>query len=366
MAVPLLDVTAQNLALGAELQDAFTRVLHSGRYILGEEVSSFENESAARCGTVHGIGVSSGTDALLLALMSLGIGPGDEVLCPSFTFFATAGSIARTGATPVFVDSHANTFNLNAEDADAKVTERTKAILPVHLFGQAADMTAIGQLAKVHSLNIIEDAAQAQGATWEGIPVGGMGDFGAFSFYPTKNLGALGDAGLLTTSNDALAERARVLRNHGMQPKYHHAHVGGNFRLDELQAALLRVKQTQLDEWIALRTGNAAQYQSLLAGTPDLILPAAAPGHSWNQFTVRLPNRERRDALAAHLRAAEIGNEIYYPEPLHQQPCFAHLPTAACPVAEQLADQVLSLPVFPEMTEAHVTEVAQAVSAFCA
>ena len=227
-------------------------------------------------------------------------------------------------------------------------------------------MTAIGQLAQAHSLPIIEDAAQAQGATWESIPVGGMGDFGAFSFYPTKNLGALGDAGLLTTSNDALAERARVLRNHGMQPKYHHAHVGGNFRLDELQAALLRVKQTQLDEWIALRTGNAAQYQSLLAGTPDLILPAAAPGHSWNQFTVRLPNRERRDALAAHLRAAEIGNEIYYPDPLHQQPCFAHLPTADCPVAEQLADQVLSLPVFPEMTEAQVAEVAQAVSAFCA
>jgi dTDP-4-amino-4,6-dideoxygalactose transaminase len=287
-------------------------------------------------------------------------------LCPSFTFFATAGCIARTGATPVFVDSHVDTFNLNAEDAAAKVTDCTKAILPVHLFGQAADMTAIGQLAQTHSLHIIEDAAQAQGATWEGIPVGGMGDFGAFSFYPTKNLGALGDAGLLTTSNDALAERARVLRNHGMQPKYHHAHVGGNFRLDELQAALLRVKQTQLDEWIALRTGNAAQYQSLLAGTPDLILPAAAPGHSWNQFTVRLPNRERRDALAAHLRAAEIGNEIYYPDPLHQQPCFAHLPSANCLVAEQLADQVLSLPVSPEMTEAQVTEVAQSVIAFCA
>ena len=366
MAVPLLDVAAQNLALEAELQDAFTRVLHSGRYILGEEVSSFENESATCCGTVHGIGVSSGTDALLLALMSLGIGPGDEVLCPSFTFFATAGSIARTGATPVFVDSHANTFNLNAEDAHGKVTERTKAVLPVHLFGQAADMTAIGQLAKAHSLHIIEDAAQAQGATWEGIPVGGMGDFGAFSFYPTKNLGALGDAGLLTTSDDTLAERARMLRNHGMQPKYHHAHVGGNFRLDELQAALLRVKQTKLDEWIALRTGNAAQYQSLLAGTPNLILPAAAPGHSWNQFTVRLPNRERRNALAAHLRAAEIGNEIYYPEALHQQPCFAHLPTATCPVAEQLADQVLSLPVFPEMTEDQVVEVTQSVSTFCA
>lgn len=366
MAVPLLDVAAQNLALEAELQDAFTRVLHSGRYILGEEVRAFENETAARCGAAHGIGVSSGTDALLLALMSLGIGPGDEVLCPSFTFFATAGCIARTGATPVFVDSHVDTFNLNAEDAAAKVTDCTKAILPVHLFGQAADMTAIGQLAQAHSLHIIEDAAQAQCTTWEGIPVGGMGDFSAFSFYPTKNLGALGDAGLLTTSNDALAERARVLRNHGMQPKYHHAHVGGNFRLDELQAALLRVKQTRLDEWIALRTSNAAQYQSLLAGTPDLILPATAPGHSWNQFTVRLPNRERRDALAAHLRTAEIGNEIYYPEALHQQPCFAHLPNAACPVAEQLADQVLSLPIFPEMTEAQVAEVTQSVSAFYA
>ncbi len=365
MAVPLLDVVSQNLALEAELKEAFSRVLHSGRYIFGGELSAFESEIAASCGAAHGIGTSSGTDALLLAMMTLGIGPGDEVLCPSFTFFATAGSIARTGATPVFIDSHADTFNLNAEDAAAKITPHTKAILPVHLFGQAADMTAIGQLAKAHSLHIIEDAAQAQGTSWEGIPVGGMGDLGALSFYPTKNLGALGDAGLLTTSDDALAERARVLRNHGMQPKYHHDFIGGNFRLDELQAALLRIKQTRLIEWIALRTGNAAQYQSLLAGTPDLILPAAAPGHSWNQFTIRLPNRERRDALAVALAEAEIGHEIYYPKALHQQPCFAHLPAAHCPVAEKLADEVISLPVYPEMTEAQVAEVAKAVSAFC-
>ncbi len=366
MAVPLLDVAAQNLALEAELQDAFTRVLHSGRYVLGNEVAAFESKTAARCGAAHGIGTSSGTDALLLALMSLDIGPGDEVLCPSFTFFATAGSITRTGATPVFVDSHADTFNLNAEDAAAKVTKQTKAIIPVHLFGQSADMTAIGQLAQTHSLHIIEDAAQAQGAKWEGIPVGGMGDFGAFSFYPTKNLGALGDAGLLTTSNDALAERARLLRGHGAQPKYHHEAIGGNFRLDELQAALLRVKQVKLDEWIALRTGNAAQYQSLLAGVPEITLPASAPGHTWNQFTLRLPDRERRDGLATHLRDAGIGSEIYYPEALHQQPCFAQLPAADCPVAEQLAEQVLSLPVYPEMTEAQVAEVADSVSAFCA
>ena len=212
MKVPLLDVNAQNIPLEAELTETFTRVLHSGRFIMGPEVEALESEVAGFVGAKHGIGVSSGTDAILLALMALEIGPGDEVLCPSFTFFAAAGSIARTGATPVFVDSHADTFNLNAEDADAKVTDRTKAILPVHLFGQAADMTAIGQLAKAHSLHLIEDAAQAQGATWEGIPVGGMGDFGAFSFYPTKPIGG-SDGGIIVSNDEEKIKWSKHARN---------------------------------------------------------------------------------------------------------------------------------------------------------
>lgn len=364
MAVPLLDVAAQNRALESGLQDAFRRVLRSGHYILGQEVQLFEKEMAKRCGVAHGIGTSSGTDALLLALLSLGIGPGDEVLCPSFTFFATAGSIARAGATPVFVDSDADTFNLNTEDASGRVTGKTKAIIPVHLFGQVADMDAVGALAKEHGLKIIEDAAQAQGARCADKPVGGLGDFGAFSFYPTKNLGALGDAGMLVTDDDELADRARVLRNHGAKASYQHEAIGGNFRLDELQAALLRVKLPKLDEWLALRAANAALYQGILANTPGIILPKATATHTWHQFTIRLANRERRDGLAAHLREAGIGHGIYYPKALHQQPCFAHLPPAACPVAEQLAAEVISLPVYPEMTEKQVSEVAAKIRTF--
>ena len=364
MAVPLLDVVAQNRALESELQDAFKRVLRSGHYILGEEVQLFEKEMAKRCGVAHGIGTSSGTDALLLALLSLGIGPGDEVLCPSFTFFATAGSIARAGATPVFVDSHADTFNLNLEAAGDIVTAQTKAIIPVHLFGQAADMGAVSALAEEHGLKIIEDAAQAQGARCGDKPVGGLGDFGALSFYPTKNLGALGDAGMLVTDDGELAERARVLRNHGAKASYQHEAIGGNFRLDELQAALLRVKLPKLGEWIALRTANAALYQGILASTPGIILPKSTVNHTWHQFTIRMANRERRDGLASHLSEAGIGHGIYYPKALHQQPCFAHLPLAKCPVAEQLAAEVISLPVYPEMTEEQVSEVAEKIRTF--
>ena len=337
MAVPLLDVPAQNGPLESELQAAFLRVLKSGRYILGPEVQAFEEEVATDCGVPHAIGVSSGTDALLLALMSIGIGPGDEVLCPSFTFFATAGSIARTGATPVFVDSTEDTFNIDVADAATKITPRTRAIIPVHLFGGTADMDAVNALANTHSLKVIEDAAQAQGARLQGKPVGSLGDCATFSFYPTKNLGALGDAGMFVTAHDDLAQRARLLRNHGAKPKYHHEAVGGNFRLDEMQAAFLRVKRTQLKGWIDRRITNAAQYRKQLENVPDLILPQEDVGHTWNQFTIRLENRGCRDALASRLREAGIGHEIYYPEALHVQPC---LPRISPPPAQWPSNSV--------------------------
>ena len=364
MAVPLLDVPAQNGPLESELQAAFLRVLQSGHYILGPEVQTFEEEMATDCGVPYAIGVSSGTDALLLALMSIGIGPGDEVLCPSFTFFATAGSIARTGATPVFVDSIEDTFNIDVADAATKITPRTRAIIPVHLFGGAADMDAVNALANTHSLRVIEDAAQAQGARLQGKPVGSLGDCATFSFYPTKNLGALGDAGMFVTSHDDLAQRARLLRNHGAKPKYHHEAVGGNFRLDELQAAFLRVKRTQLKGWIDRRITNAAQYRKQLENVPGLILPQEAVGHTWNQFTIRLENRGCRDALASRLREAGIGHEIYYPEALHVQPCFATHKPAPCPVAEQLSGQVLSLPIYPELHPTQIEEVCSQIESF--
>jgi dTDP-4-amino-4,6-dideoxygalactose transaminase len=364
MAVPLLDVAAQNGPLEPELQAAFLRVLKSGRYILGPEVHAFEEEMAADCGVPHAIGVSSGTDALLLALMSLGIGPGDEVLCPSFTFFATAGSIARTGATPVFVDSREETFNIDVADAATKITPRTRAIIPVHLFGCAADMDAVNALAKSHALKVIEDAAQSQGARWQDKPVGSFSDCATFSFYPTKNLGALGDAGMFVTAHDDLAQRARLLRNHGAEPKYHHEAIGGNFRLDELQAAFLRVKRTQLKGWIDRRAANAAQYRKQLENVPGLILPQEADGHTWNQFTLRLENQKRRDAIAARLREAGIGHEIYYPEALHVQPCFAAHNPSPCPVAAQLSDQVLSLPIYPELHPAQIEEVCSQIESF--
>ena len=365
MAVPLLDVPAQNGPLANELQNAFSRVLQSGRYVLGPEVQAFEQEMAKGSGVDFGIGVSSGTDALLVALLALEIGPGDEVLCPSFTFFATAGSIARTGATPVFVDSLPDTFNLNLSDAAAKITDRTRAIIPVHLFGRTADMEAVQSLADTHDLKIIEDVAQAQGAaTPDGKPAGGQGDFGAFSFYPTKNLGGLGDGGMLVTHNPTLAEKARLYRNHGANPKYHHETIGGNFRLDELQAALLRIKHRHLAGWIARRQENAQHYLAALADLEGVLLPDAVPGHTWNQFTLRLTEPGQRDALATHLRDAAIGHEIYYPEPLHAQPCFTQFQADDCPVATALCGQVISLPIYPEMESAHLDEVISAIRAF--
>lgn len=365
MAVPLLDVSAQNLPLEEELTATFTRVLRSGRFILGEEMEAFEAECAAVCGAQHAISMSSGTDALLAAFMALDLGPGDEVLCPAFTFFATAGCISRTGATPVFCDVSPDGFGIDVASAAARITPRTKAIVPVHLFGQSADMDAVTALAEKHSLHVIEDVAQAIGATHRGRGCGSITPLGCFSFFPSKNLGGFGDGGLVTTSDAALAEKLRQLRNHGMFPRYHHSMIGGNFRMDALQCALLRVKLPHLASYAERRGRNAAYYLTRLAplAGEHFILPSAQPGngHVWNQFTLRIPGTGRRDSLKEFLTRHGIGCEIYYPVPLHRQLCFANLPSHAiqeCPVSESLCNEVLSIPVYPELLESQLDEVA--------
>jgi dTDP-4-amino-4,6-dideoxygalactose transaminase len=390
MNVNLLDLKAQNGALEPELHEAFLRVLRSGHFILGAEVERFERALAEFTGAKYALGVSSGTDAILVALMALGIGPGDEVLCPTFTFFATAGCVARVGAKPVFVDSCPVCFNLDLRDAARRITPRTKAILPVHLFGQAADMDGVLALARERGLRVIEDTAQAIGATYRGKQAGTLGDFGTISFFPTKNLGALGDAGAVLTNDKALFERTRVLRMHGAEPKYYHAHVGGCFRLDALQAALLAVKLPHLNAYTAARRRNAALYTEQLAklpgariaqakdcgcvqtgATPEdarLVLPVAYPhnGHAWNQYTLRVTGAGRRAALRVHLTARGIGSEIYYPLPLHEQECFAGLgfKHGDFPVAERLAGEVISLPVYPELPAGQIEQVCAAIAEF--
>jgi dTDP-4-amino-4,6-dideoxygalactose transaminase len=368
--VPLLDLKEQHSALAAELKAAFERVLQSGQFILGQEVAAFEAAAAMLTDTRHAIGVSSGTDAILLALMALDIGPGDEVLCPAFTFFATAGCVARVGATPVFVDSHADSFNIDVADAARRVTPKTKAIMPVHLFGQMADMQAVRELAKAHGLRVIEDAAQALGASFEGRPAGSQCDFGTFSFFPTKNLGALGDAGLLVTNNDELAAKARLLRNHGAEQQYFHKVIGGNFRLDGMQAAFLNIKLPHLAAYTARRRDNAAYYNNALIAAlqeGDVVLPAELPGHHhiWNQYTMRVGGRQR-DSLKQYLTACGIGSAIYYPLPLHKQECFAKTtaPTSL-PVAEQLARECLSLPIYPELSRDQLELVVNGVAEGC-
>jgi len=370
MKVPLLDLHKQHAPLAAELSAAFQRVLTSGQFIFGREVEEFEQAATALTGTRHAIGVSSGTDAILLALMALGIGPGDEVLCPSFTFFATAGCVARVGAKPVFVDSCGASFNIDVADAARRVTARTKAVMPVHLFGQTADMDAVGKLAAAHGLRVIEDAAQALGASFHDRPAGSMSDFATFSFFPTKNLGALGDAGLLVTSNDELAERARILRNHGAEKQYFHKLVGGNFRLDAVQAAFLNVKLPHLAAYTARRRENAEHYNSALAGgatrrsrADEDVRPTELPGHYhiWNQYTLRVSGNAR-DALRRHLTERGIGSAIYYPVPLHLQECFTS--AGPLPVAEQLARECLSLPIYPELTREQLDWVVDAVREF--
>ena len=278
MKVPLLDVNAQNLPLEPELKEVFEKVLRSGRFILGPEIEAFEREVAALAGARHGVSMSSGTDALIAALMALDIGAGDEVICPAFTFFATAGAVWRAGATPVFVDVCPVSFNINLEHARAKITPRTKAIIPVHLFGQCADMDAVMALAREHGLRVIEDAAQAMGAAFKGAGAGAIGDFGCFSYFPSKNLGGFGDSGMIVTNDDALADRARWMRNHGMNPRYYHKFVGGNFRMDEIQAALLRVKLRHFGGYTERRRANAAHYLKALAGIPGVAVGDGGQG----------------------------------------------------------------------------------------
>ncbi len=368
--VPLLDLNQQNQPLAAELKDTFARVLDSSQFILGPEVTEFERQGAAGVGATHAIGVSSGTDALLLSLMALDIGPGDEVLCPSFTFFATAGSVSRTGATPVFVDSLDDDFNLDLEDAARRVTDKTKAIIPVHLFGQAADMDAVQRLASAHDLMVLEDAAQSMGTQFGEKKAGTMGDLCAFSFFPSKNLGGFGDGGMITTNDDALAERVRILRVHGGAPKYYHKAIGGNFRLDPLQAALLRAKLGHLPVYIAKRRANAATYLERLAESAPvreghLLLPSEMSGrtHTWNQFTLRVTNG-KRDALMEHLAANQIGSAIYYPVPLHRQECFSNLAgvEARLPICEKMADEVLSIPIYPELSTEQIDHVINTIA----
>jgi dTDP-4-amino-4,6-dideoxygalactose transaminase len=367
MKVPFLDLNRQHAPIAAELSAAFARVLASGQFILGREVAEFEQAVSAITETRHAIGVSSGTDAILLALMALEIGPGDEVLCPSFTFFATAACVARVGAKPVFVDSCATSFNIDMADAARRITRQTKAIIPVHLFGQTADMQAVRELAARHDLRVIEDAAQALGATFRGQPAGCMGDCATFSFFPTKNVGALGDAGLLVTNDDELAVRARLLRNHGAEKQYFHKLIGGNFRLDALQAAFLNVKLPYRAAYGERRSANAAYYNSALARLPGVLLPAELPHHHhiWNQYTVRVGSNGR-DALRHYLAERGIGSAIYYPVPLHRQECFAFEPQPSLPVAEELARECLSLPVYPELTRDQLDLVADAVGEFAA
>lgn len=368
--VPLLDLNQQNQPLAAELKDTFARVLDSSQFILGPEVTEFERQVAAGVGATHAIGVSSGTDALLLSLMALDIGPGDQVLCPSFTFFATAGSVSRTGATPVFVDSLDDDFNLDLEDAARRVTDKTKAIIPVHLFGQAADMDAVQRLASAHDLMVLEDAAQSMGTQFGEKKAGTMGDLCAFSFFPSKNLGGFGDGGMITTNDDALAERVRILRVHGGAPKYYHKAIGGNFRLDPLQAALLRAKLGHLPVYIAKRRANAATYLERLAESAPvregrLLLPSEISGrtHTWNQFTLRVTNG-KRDALMEHLAANQIGSAIYYPVPLHRQECFSNLAgvEARLPICEKMADEVLSIPIYPELSTEQIDHVINTIA----
>jgi dTDP-4-amino-4,6-dideoxygalactose transaminase len=369
MAVPLLDLNAQYAPLRDELLAAITRVCDSQRFILGPETSALEQELAALVGVPSAIGVSSGTDALLVAMMAFGIGAGDEVITSTYSFFATAGCIVRLGATPVLVDIDPATYNLDPRAVAAAVTPRTRAIIPVHLYGQCADMDEVMAIATKAGVPVIEDACQSIGATYKGRQAGSIGAVGCFSFFPSKNLGAFGDGGLVTSTDEALGTRIRLLRGHGAEKRYYHQQVGGNFRLDELQAAVLRVKLPHLDAWTRGRQTNAARYRALFADRGlDAIEGVTLPSerndrtHIYNQFVVRVPKRE---AVKAHLQAQGIGCEVYYPVPFHLQECFKNLgyKPGAFPEAESAANSTLALPIYGELTEAQQAEVVDAVAA---
>lgn len=350
------------------MREAFEQLVRSGRFVLGQTVSQFEAALASACGAEHAVGMSSGTDALIASLMALGVGPGDEVIVPTFTFFATAGSVARVGATPVFVDIDEASFNLDAESLEQAMTSRTRAVIPVHLYGQPADMDAIVAVAGKHGVKVIEDAAQAIGAKIGDRFVGSIGDVGCLSFYPTKNLSALGDAGACLTNDAELADQLRCMRLHGETSRYHHAVVGGNFRIDALQAAMLQIKLAYLEQWNDQRRAAAARYDAMFSSLP-VVTPAQLPGrrHVYHQYTIRVEDG-RRDGLREHLAETGIGHGVFYPVPLHLQACFAELGggTEQHSVAERIAAEVISLPIFPGITEAQQGEVVRAIQDFLA
>jgi dTDP-4-amino-4,6-dideoxygalactose transaminase len=371
--VPILDLTRQYRSIKDEIDEAVQRVVASGRYVLGEEVQAFEQEVAAFCGVNHAIGVASGTDALLLSLRALGIGQGDKVIVPSFTFFATAGVVHNVGATPVFADIDPDTFNIDPSEIrrrltqDARLRTQVKAIIPVHLYGQMADMDELMAIAKQYDLSVVEDAAQVIGAEHKGQKAGAVGHLGCFSFYPTKNLGAYGDGGMVITNDEALAGRVRLLRAHGAEPKYYHHMVGVNSRLDALQAAILRVKLPHLSEWSRARQGVADRYDERFSAMGGIAPPVRSSGrtHIFHQYTIRVLDG-KREPLRQYLREQGIGTMIYYPRPLHLQECFEGLGYSVgdLPHSEAASEAVLSLPIFPELTEQEQDHVVRAVEDF--
>jgi dTDP-4-amino-4,6-dideoxygalactose transaminase len=369
-AVPLLALDRQHAALREEIRTALNRVVDSGRFVLGPDVNELEAELAQALDVPHVISCASGSDALLLALMALGVEAGDEVVLPSYTFFATASAVTRLGAVPIFADIDPVTYLVDPADVERKISRRCKAIVPVHLFGRTADMDALLPIARRAGVPVVEDAAQSILSTWHGRCSGGLGDVGCFSFYPTKNLGGVGDGGFLTTTRDDVAKSLKLLRVHGMEPRYYHQVIGINSRLDSIQAAVLRVKLPHLDAWTTARQVNAARYGELFAGydlAGRVTVPTDEPRgrHVWNQYVVRIADG-RRDALRAHLAKHGVGTEIYYPVPLHVQQCFQHLGwrTGDLPQTEQAAAETLALPIFPELSAAEQRTVVARVAEF--
>jgi len=364
--VPLLDLGRQYEAIGEEMEKKLIEIARSGKYVLGQAVEDFENEAAKYCGAQFGVGVTSGSDALIAALMAENIGPGDKVLTTPFSFFATVGAITRLGAVPVFVDIEPAGYNIDPIQIACSCTD-AKAIIPVHLFGQCVDMDAITQAATQFGLVVIEDAAQAIGAEYKGTKAGSIGHYGCFSFFPSKNLGCMGDGGLVTTNDPEKAEKLRIMRNHGMKPKYYHSEIGGNFRLDAIQAGVLSVKLPYLDKWHEARRENAGYYMELFMelGIQNAVCPILLPDrkHIFNQFTSRVKNGQR-DNLVNALRKKNIGCDVYYPVPLHLQECFAYLghKEGDFPVAEKAAKEVMSIPIFPELTKDEMVYVANTIA----
>jgi dTDP-4-amino-4,6-dideoxygalactose transaminase len=370
--VPLLDINRENRPHREAFLEALTGVLDSGRFLFGPDVAELERELAAYCQVENAVGCASGSDALLLALMALGIGAGDEVIVPSFTFFASVSCVVRLGATPIFVDIRPDTFNVDPERIAAAITSRTKAIIPVHLFGQCAEIDRICQIAANRDIPVIEDAAQAIGAAYHSRPAGSWGLIGCFSFYPTKNLGGMGDGGMLTSGDATMADRMRLLAGHGMRPRYYHQLLGINSRLDTFQAAVLRVKLRYLDQAVESRAAIAARYRRLLSerrlvSEDQITLPAQDPNafHVWNQYGIRV-NGGRRDALRTHLAEHGVGSEIYYPVPMHLQECFRDLKVDrdALQETELASREILNLPIFPTLTEAEQRRVVDAISGY--